>query len=898
MMNQDPNTFKTSNQTLFTQEIHLTDYLHIVWKRKWLVITSFLILVSLVTFQTFNTKPVYKATNKILIERQFRPEATIESAMSREDPNIEYYKTQHNLLVSENLALRVIKKLELWNDSTFHSVDDTDVLTDTSDLSDSTVHSKNINSTDAVKQSESENATSMVGWYLSNLNIEQIKGSQIFNISFTSTLPEVAQGVANSHAHTFIEQNIQTQYKDFQQSLNWLNVQIEEQKKKVEASERSVHEYKKDKGIVFIGEQDDIISRKLAELNNILIQASAKRIERQTAYDQLDSFSLDKESIFSLPEIKDDSVIQKLRSRLTDLNARKIEMSSMYRSKHPKIMEINSSVKPLEQEITNEVQRVRNTIKAELDRAIAFENSIKEALDEHKNVTLSFNEKNINFNVLQREAQSTQNIFDILLRQASEVNAISSTRRSNVRIVDEALLPTKPIRPKKTINILLSVVFGLAFGFGAAYFVEYMDKSVKTPEDVSRRLGMNVLGMVPLDKELKKGRTTLVLSLSEDESNYYKENVSSRGYYQHDISTNIIPSSTLMQPRLFGHVIMVESTTAGEGKSTVLARSAINLARGGLRVVMVDADVHRPSLNKIFKLNGSGGKGLTKTMSNIINQKLQNGTLDQYSLDDLFFLINLKKQSGKLTIINDNQSMTAIFDKGNLFHLQNDGNIRIANRLGTMLLRGGFITEDQLKDALERNNQTGQPLGYILLNAGYLNQTELKGPLKLQMEEHLQKLFSWKQGTFTFMQENVTFYKDKKINFREDYLPLIKRLGLMGGSRFLENEVLSCLQSLDEPNLSILPAGTGNLRYGGMRYFMLILKFLDILKQHFDVVLVDAPPLLDTMNGFKPLFPFVDGVIFVIKQGHASIKDINEAISRMKESNTKIIGVVMNQIKK
>jgi hypothetical protein len=283
-------------------------------------------------------------------------------------------------------------------------------------------------------------------------------------------------------------------------------------------------------------------------------------------------------------------------------------------------------------------------------------------------------------------------------------------------------------------------------------------------------------------------------------------------------------------------------------------------------------------------------------MSDVLSWKIRKGSLDKCSVDDLFSLIALKKQSGRLIIKNETKSITAVFDKGCLLYLQNQ-DIPSANRLGTMLLRGGFITESQLKDALDRNQRTGQPLGYILVNAGYINQGQLQGPLKLQMEEHLHKLFSWKQGTFAFEPGSVETYEDKRIYFQEDYTPIINHLGRMAGSRLLESEILSYVKPVDEPNLSLLPAGTGSTKPDSLLYFTLLAKFLDILKQRFNVVLVDAPPILETMSSVKPLFSLVDGVIFVVKSGHASVKVINEATNCIKEAQTKIIGAVLNQVK-
>ena len=217
-----------------------------------------------------------------------------------------------------------------------------------------------------------------------------------------------------------------------------------------------------------------------------------------------------------------------------------------------------------------------------------------------------------------------------------------------------------------------------------------------------------------------------------------------------------------MQSERSGQLFIVESATSGEGKTTVLSKTAVNLAKEGFRVLMVDADLYQPSLHRLFGLSNNGDGGLANSTVKTLSMKIRKGNLDKYTMDDIFFLIGLKRESGTLTITdNSNTTITAFFENGCLFHLQSQ-NIPSANRLGTMLLRGGFITESQLKDALDRNQRTGQPLGYILINAGYIRSEQLRGPTKLQMEEQLQKLFSWKQGTFVFKPDRIEIHCRQK----------------------------------------------------------------------------------------------------------------------------------------
>ena len=323
----------------------------------------------------------------------------------------------------------------------------------------------------------------------------------------------------------------------------------------------------------------------------------------------------------------------------------------------------------------------------------------------------------------------------------------------------------------------------------------------------------------------------------------------------------------------------------------------MDLSNAGFRVLMIETDHHRPTLLNLFGFGeDEADGGLISAMEDVLSNTIHAGGLSDYSVDDLFFLIALKKQNGQLCVTENSQEMMIRFENGCPIHIQSE-NSPLTNRLGATLLRGGFITEEQLEDALDRHKRTGKPLGYILVNAGYIAQNQLRGPLKLHMEENLQKLFSWKSGTFLFKPEAIEKYEDERICFAEDYSPIIDHLGHMAGNCLLERAALSYVQTGIQSNLSILPTGSGlpgSIRLYGKVYLMILEKFLDILKQRYDLIFMDAPPLLE-MGGATGLATLADGVVMVTKAGHLSVKVLNEATANLRETKANILGVILNQ---
>jgi len=270
---------------------------------------------------------------------------------------------------------------------------------------------------------------------------------------------------------------------------------------------------------------------------------------------------------------------------------------------------------------------------------------------------------------------------------------------------------------------------------------------------------------------------------------------------------------------------------------------------------------------------------------------LTHGSLAVISMDDLFTLLSLKKLTGNLTLDNGKQTLEAFFDRGNLYHIQN--NREIADRsIGASLVKTGLISEGQLDEAVKIQCDTGRPIEYILVDAGYITSDALHPSYKMHMEEQLQKLFSWKSGTFRFDTGDVKGYEDERTPYGDDYGPMIERLGRMTGNPAFDNAISPRIVNVRE-SLSLLPAGTASDKVGGMLYLSVLTKYLQILKQRFDVILVDTAPLMG-MPDVPVHSSSGDDVILVVKAGNLPVKSLNQAITTLRNDNANILGAVLN----
>lgn len=852
-------------QPPIASDTHLSDYFEILKRRKWMILFLFVIIVGVVTTVSLLSTPQYEATAQLLLGGQPTPMNPLGETPQRVPEINLYYQTQVNLLKSRSLARTVIDELNLVERFT------------------QTASAAHIEADPTPTESEADAV--IIDRYLKNLQILPVRNSSLVNVTFSGSNAELITLIVNKHAEAAIQNAIQHHQEQAMNALDWLKSQISRQKKEVENSQRAIYDFKKQHNALSLEDNQIIYSQELQELNSALTRAKSDRIDKQATYLQLQEILTKRQDILQMSDLSEDPVIQNLRSQLVSLMSQKIEWGTKYGPKHPKMIELDSGISQLNQEILKEKQRVMKSMKSDLDRAVAVERAIVQSLARQKEIAMSLGEQAIEHDVLKQQAESSQDIYDFLLKQSEEVALSSAIKSSNMHVVDYAEVPTEPVSPNLKLNILLAVFLSLFVGVGLSLFLEYFDNSVKTPMDVALRLGLPVLGMIPFHKALqgKNGTNPLI----EPPSNGDRESLPPTIYH---ISNRLPDALRSRSEGLFGRVLMVESVTMDEGKSTVITQMASNLTEAGLRVLLVDCDFQRPSLDKLFGVSNGGGLGIA--IDRIMSRNLTGGTLSKYSMDDLFFMVGLKKRSGRLIVNNDDQTMVAFFQNGVLVHIQNKKTLT-NNRIGTMLLNGGFITDTQLNDALQRHQRTGQPLGYILVNAGYLGREKLRGPLRLQIEEYLQKMFSWKRGEFVFKPGVVRLYENERIFFEEDYSPMINSLGRIERSKFIEKELFSHILSLRKDNLYLLPAGTSYKLIGSLNH-ALMKKVFEKLKQHFDVLLVDTPPL-DAASGIESVFPLADGMVVVIKAGHLSVKILSGALSHLPQD--KILGTVLNQVK-
>lgn len=586
------------------REVHLKDYLNIILKRKWALITFFIVVVVIVMVNTSSMEPVYRATCQVLIERESPKILNIQDVLSVDARwGYDYYKTQYEIIKSKIIAQRAIKELGLENHPDFNpkpqknSFNPKRVLASVlSGIKDLIFHARDSSGSQGTQPQDRENQ--FINAYLGRLTIEPIKESRLVNISFDSHDPKLAARAANTHAKLYIEYGWERKFTTSQDAVRWLNKQLKEAKSKLEASEQQLQHYKRENDLVSIdfGEKHNIILEKLSDLNSALTAAKTTRIEKENLYNELKRISKNPNLAESIPGIVNNQFIQNLKTQYVTLLGEYSELSQKYGSQHPQMIRLRSQIEEIRGKISQEVRKIARSIETEYRVALAQERSLLAALEDQKKEALKLNQKEIQYNVIKRESESNRSMYESLLKRMKEASLTEELKVTNISIVDLASVPKSPVAPNKSRSLMMAIVVGLMGGIGLAFFFEYLDRSIKSSDDIRTELGLPFLGHVEhMNSSVPKAKNGRLITLHHPESPIAEQ--------FRTISTNVLFSV----PDRSNKVVLVTSTVPQEGKTLLAVNLAIVLARTGKRVLLVDTDTRNPHIHSFFNVKRNPG---------------------------------------------------------------------------------------------------------------------------------------------------------------------------------------------------------------------------------------------------------------------------------------------------
>jgi polysaccharide biosynthesis transport protein len=599
------------------------EYFRILFKRKWVVLSCLLTIFSLVAIASLRMTPVYEAGGTIAINK---PDSTLNFKDSASF-SLDYYdptelETEVKILQSDLLALQVIKELNLDRRPEFGGSKPD--LPSSLDLAPDPL------------QGDSARASSLLGGFKNSLKVTLSPNTRIVEIRYRSADKQMAANVVNTLMQTYVENNFKARFESTMQASDWLSKQLVDLQMKVETSQEKLVRYQKEHEILGIDEKQNIITNKLDELNKELTAAESERMDKEAVYRLIQSGDPDAvtSSVGGLDTAggsgsqSGSQLLESLRARQADLQIQAADLNTQFGPSYPKLLQINNQLKEIEVQVQSEMKKIVSKVRGLYMASLQRENMLHDALERQKQEANKLNESAIEYSLLKRDVETNRQLYEGLLEKLKEAGVSAGLKSNNFRIVDSARVPTGPIEPNIPRNLGFAFILGSMSGIGLAFLLEGLDNTVRTTEQAQMISGLPSLGMIPLgSRNTREGANPKRLILAS--SNEAVELVSqSRPQSQMAESYRALRTSLLLShlgapPK----VIMVTSALPQEGKSTTSINTAVVLAQKGVKVLLIDADLRRPSIHKTLGMGPRSGLSNVLTGSSTLQQTIAVSTV-------------------------------------------------------------------------------------------------------------------------------------------------------------------------------------------------------------------------------------------------------------------------------
>ncbi len=576
-------------------EIDLKVYWHIFNRYKWKILFLTMVIGLLATLVSFSLEPIYKSTTLLLIESDEAKVISIEEVYGMNSANKEYYQTQIGILKSRGLAEKVVKKLNLVSHPLYLPKDEDEGFS--FNLKD-WIPSSWSSASEETPPTDAEIFDTVVKAVMESISIDPVRNSQLVEISFESPDAELAAQVPNSLSDIYIESDLDAKLAKTEKAREWLNKRIAKLRKKLRESERKQELYMDRNGLVNVEGIKSVAIKRIEQMVEHLVNGRQRLTEATSAYRQVQALrGSSSEAFESIPAVLKNPLVQTLKE--AELNAKRTvsELSERYGPKHPKIIAAKAELKTAKRNTAQQIRQVVAAITKEYEVALANVKALEKNVAENERIIQELNKKGIELARLTREVERNRRVYEIFLSRLKETTAsqdVQALQSTVGRIVDPAVVSAIPYKPKKKLIIAISLVLGFLFVTMLAFFLEYLDNTIKDADDVEDKLGFPLLGSLPALKLSLKGE------YGEFEPRWMFLNEQKSGFAE-DVRTlrTGIMLSLLDSSR---KVLVVTSSVPGEGKSTVSLNQAFALGQME-KTLLIEADMRRPTLVKTFGLN-------------------------------------------------------------------------------------------------------------------------------------------------------------------------------------------------------------------------------------------------------------------------------------------------------
>ena len=638
-------------------EVHLLDYWRAIRKRLWLVIGVAALLTTLSLVYVARKPDIYEAKSQVQVDLENNPMYAGKSAPMIVSPMNDpaYFNTQLQILTSQGLLRRVVKTLDLEHNQAFlrpqtaqpHSTwktilqmlgvggrDPKDAIQQKNVLPLSTSVAPATSSEDLV---EAKRLAPYVGALLGGLRVEPVrenragyyKETRLIDIDYQHGDPEVAAKIVNCVAETFVRSNLEKKNETNTSTSEFLSKRVAELQSQIRADEEKLVGYAKSNQILSLDASQNTVVERLAGLNKQLLEAENDRKIAEAEFNAAKAPG----AASALAEAGKE--IELAETKLTELKQKRAQLLVDATEEAPEVREVDQQIDVVQKHLAETRSRSTATLMTNLEtkyrQAVEREDSLRKSFNQQKGETLSQNEAAINYRILQQQIETNRGLLDNLLQRSKENDVVLAGRPNNISVVDYAIVPDFPVGPARMRTVMLAFVLALGLGIALALFLEYLDDTVHSTDDVEKFLRLPALAVIPAMGSASAPRRLLSSATALQKRNGNNGgnpelllNVNGRSalaeaYRQ--LRTSVLLSTAGRAPK----TLLVTSSLPGEGKTTTAVNTAISLAQTGANVLIIDADMRRPRLRSIFDL--SEKEGLSSILSSEMKPDQMLGTI-------------------------------------------------------------------------------------------------------------------------------------------------------------------------------------------------------------------------------------------------------------------------------
>ena len=567
--------------------IDLREYWNVLVRRKSTVMIVLAVSLVVALLITFLSTPIFRASTLLQIEREEGKVLEYQSVTAEESVNAkDFYQTQYELLQSDSLAARVIDQLGLRTMGTFATMDESSWLRGAVDALREWISG-------GADDSEEDLEPDHAQLFLQNLSIAPVKNSRLVRINYDSPDPQEAAAIVNAISKNYISMNLERRYDAASYAKTFLEEQTKQVRASLEDSERRLVDYAKEREIVNLEDKLEILMLRFKEMSSELTKAESERILAEAEYQEMVE-----EGRASTVNVLDNPFIQALKGRKAELESEYQEQLKIYKPGYPKMQQLQRQISEANQEIASESAVIANSVKINFEAKLRHEVQLKMRVGEVKADILELQDRSTDFQTLKREVDTNRELYDGLLQRMKEVGVAAGIGSNNISVVDAAKVPRKKFKPSLTKNLAVAIALGLFGGILLAFLFEAMDDTLKSSEEVEKRVGAPVLGVVPV---ATGGRDAV-----DDEDVpllAFKNPKSALAESYRSMRTSLIFATSEGAPK----IMHFTSSGPSEGKTTSATSTAITFAQTGSKVLLIDADLRNPSLHKVFYLPNATG---------------------------------------------------------------------------------------------------------------------------------------------------------------------------------------------------------------------------------------------------------------------------------------------------